>query len=235
VTGDARTLGSRFLRGAEVGDRYGVVLVAISVSYILLSTLERARWTRLLLVAVLGITLLLVLFASRVPRAFMRIAIAACLFSVVVVLIEALTDSNLFSGSTYLVFGLLILISPFVILNRIFRHPEVSMATLMGAICVYALLGIVFAEMYLMLNDLDTFFAQGPKPPGDFLYFSFVTMTTLGYGDLSPGSRAAKMVVSIEAIVGQLFIAILVARLVTSYVGRRRSAPSLPDSPDATD
>ena len=235
MTEEGRTLESRFLRGVEVGDRYGVVLVAISVTYILFSTIERARWSRLLLVAVLGITLLLVLFASRVPRVWMRVAVAACVFSFLVVLVEAVTDRDLFGGSTYLVFGLLILISPFVVLNRIFRHPEVSMATLMGAICVYALLGIVFAEIYLMLNDLDTFFAQGPRPPGDFLYFSFVTMTTLGYGDLSPGSRAAKMVVGVEAVVGQLFIAILIARLVTAYVGRRRSTPTLPENPDATD
>ena len=215
---------SRLGRGVEVGDRYGVVLVAISITYVLFSTIERARWSRLLLVAVLGITLLLALFASRVPRALMRIAVAATVFSFVVVLIEAVTDRDLFGGSTYLVFGLLVLVSPFAVLNRIFRHPEVSLATLMGAICVYMLLGILFAELYLMLNDLETFFAQGPKPPGDFLYFSFVTMTTLGYGDLSPGSRAAKMVVGVEAVVGQLFIAILIARLVTSYVGRRRSS-----------
>ena len=52
------------------------------------------------------------------------------------------------------------------------------MATILGAICVYLLIGIVFAEIYLLLNDLETFFAQGPRPPGDFLYFSFVTMTT---------------------------------------------------------
>lgn len=224
MTGDDEpSVASRLLRGAEFGDRYGVVLVAISITYLLFSTIERARWSRLLLLAVLGITLLLVLFASHVPRAFMRLAVVATVFSFVVVLFEAVTDRDLFGGSTYLVFGLLILVSPFVVLNRIFRHPEVSMATLMGAICVYMLLGIVFAELYLMLNDIDTFFAQGPRPAGDFLYFSFVTMTTLGYGDLTPGSRAAKTVVGLEAVVGQLFIAILIARLVTNYVGRRRN------------
>ncbi len=224
MTGDDEpSVASRLLRGAEFGDRYGVVLVAISATYLLFSTIERARWSRLLLLAVLGMTLLLVLFASHVPKAFMRVAVVATILSFLVVLFEAVTDRNLFGGSTYLVFGLLILVSPFVILNRIFRHPEVSMATLMGAICVYMLLGIVFAELYLMLDDIDTFFAQGPRPPGDFLYFSFVTMTTLGYGDLTPGSRAAKTVVGLEAVVGQLFIAILIARLVTNYVGRRRN------------
>jgi len=92
VTKDGRTLESRFLRGVEVGDRYGVVLVAIGVTYILFSTIERARWSRLLLLAVLGITLLLVLFASRVPRAWMRVAVAACVVSFLVVLVEAVTD-----------------------------------------------------------------------------------------------------------------------------------------------
>jgi voltage-gated potassium channel len=223
VTDETRSVEARFLRGVEFGDRYGIVLLAISITYVLLSTVERGRWTRLLMVGTLAVTLLLVLYASRVPGKAMRIALIASAFSFLLVLIESIGDSDLFGGSTYLIFGLLILVSPFVILNRIFRHPEVSLATLMGAICVYMLLGIVFAELYLLLDDIEVFFAQGERPPGDFLYFSFVTLTTVGYGDLSPGSRAAKTIVAYEAVVGQLFIAILIARLVTSYVGRRRS------------
>jgi voltage-gated potassium channel len=223
VTDEARSVEARFLRGIEFGDRYGIVLLAISLTYILLSTLERARWTRLLMVGTLAVTLLLVLHASRVPGKAMRIALGASVFSFLIVLIESIGNRDFFGGSTYLIFGLLILVSPFVILNRIVRHPEVSLATLLGAICVYMLLGIVFAELYLMLDEIDVFFAQGPRPPGDFLYFSFVTLTTVGYGDLTPGSRAAKTIVAYEAVVGQLFIAILIARLVTNYVGRRRT------------
>jgi hypothetical protein len=224
VSDEGRSFGARFLRGIEFGDRYGVVLLAITVTYVLLSTVERARWTRLLLVGVLAITLLLVLYASHVHWVAMRVALIASVVSFLLVLFESIANNNLFNGSTFLIFGSLILVSPFVILNRIFRHPEVSLATLLGAICVYMLIGIVFAELYLMLNEFDTFFAQGPRPPGDFLYFSFITMTTVGYGDFYPGSRAGKTVVAYEAVVGQLFIAILIARLVTNYVGRRRTS-----------
>lgn len=224
MTDEPRSFEARFLRSIQFGDRYGIVLLAITITYVLLSTVERARWTRLLLVGVLAVTLLLVLFASHVPRPAMRAALIASVVAFLLVLIESIGNNNLFSGSTFLIFGSLIFVSPFVILNRIFRHPEVSLATLLGAICVYLLIGIVFAELYLMLNEFDTFFAQGPRPPGDFLYFSFITLTTVGYGDFFPGSRAGKTVVAYEAIVGQLFIAILIARLVTNYVGRRRTS-----------
>ena len=218
------SLERRFWRGIEFGDRYGVVLVAIVTTYVLLSTLERARWTKLLFAAALAITMLLVLRASRVRPALMRVALIGCALAFVFVLIQSITDSDFFDGSISLILGLLVFVSPFVILNRIFRHPEVSVATIVGAICAYLLIGIVFAEVYLLLDDLDTFFAQGPRPSGDFLYFSFVTLTTLGYGDLTAGSRAAKTIVVYEAITGQLFLAILIARLVGSFAGRRRKA-----------
>jgi voltage-gated potassium channel Kch len=191
----------------------------------MLATVERARWNRIVLVVAFAATLLLVLHASHVHRTMMRVALAGVSLSVLVVVLESVTDRDLFGGSTFLVLGLLLFISPFVILQRIFRHPEVSLATILGAICVYLLIGLVFAEIYLMLDDIETFFAQGERPPGDFLYFSFVTLTTTGYGDLTPGSRAAKAIVVYEAIAGQLFLAILIARLVTSFVGRRRKDP----------
>lgn len=224
MTTEAGSLERRFWRGIEFGDRYGIVLVAIVTTYILLSTLDRTRWMRLLLAAALATTMLLVLYASRVHAVVVRVAVAGVTLALAFVLVQSITNSDLFSGSTSLIFGLLVLVSPFAILNRIFRHPEVSVATIVGAICAYLLIGIVFAELYLVLNDLDTFFAQGPRPPADFLYFSFVTLTTLGYGDLTAGSRAAKTVVVYEAVTGQLFLAILIARLVASFAGRRRKA-----------
>ena len=79
-----------------------------------------------------------------------------------------------------------------MILSRIMRHEVIGMETILGALCVYVLLGIAFAGIYAGINDFEPlgFFAQpGPKNNVDFLYFSFITQTTVGYGDLTPAHR----------------------------------------------
>ena len=102
----------------------------------------------------------------------------------------------------------------------------------MGALCVYVLLGIAFAGVYAGINDFERvgFFAQpGPKTNVDFLYFSFITQTTVGYGDLTPGTDAGRVIVTFEALIGQVFLVTLVARLVSMYgMTRRRSDPEQP-------
>ena len=75
------------------------------------------------------------------------------------------------------------------IISRIVRHQQVTAETLLGAICVYVLLGLVFAylDLAVQLVSGNSFFAQsGHHSAPDFVYYSFITMTTVGYGDLSP-------------------------------------------------
>jgi uncharacterized membrane protein len=103
----------------------------------------------------------------------------------------------------------------------------IGLETILGALCVYVLLGIAFAGIYAAINDVEKvgFFAQpGPKTNVDFLYFSFITQTTVGYGDLTPGTDFGRVIVTFEALIGQVFLVTLVARLVSMY-GRARRAP----------
>ena len=114
----------------------------------------------------------------------------------------------------------LVLIAPIVILNRIIRHETVGLETILGAICVYVLIAIAFAGIYGAVNDGEPngFFAQQIAPNNvDFLYFSFVTITTVGYGDLTAGTSTGRVLVTFEALIGQIFLVTLVARLVSMY------------------
>ena len=102
--------------------------------------------------------------------------------------VQAIFDRRTNDGTTFVMF-FLVIAAPIVILNRILRHRVIGRETILGAVCVYVLLGIVFAGIYGAINDIDggQFFAQRVVQSNvDFLYFSFVVLTTLGFGDLTP-------------------------------------------------
>ena len=113
-------------------------------------------------------------------------------------------------------------------LNQVVFGTAVNANRLIGAVCVYLLLGSIWALAYTLLNMLDpgSFAgfvpASGPGWNSEWLYFSFVTMTTLGYGDILPISATARALAYLQAVVGQFYIAVLVAGLVGAYIGNRQ-------------
>ena len=94
-----------------------------------------------------------------------------------------------------------------------------------GAIVLYLMLGVMWAFVYAMLNTLlPNAFTEGAgrtRGIADWVYFSFVTLTTVGYGDIVPIARAARSLAMLEALVGQLYPAIIIARLVSLQIETR--------------
>ncbi len=110
-------------------------------------------------------------------------------------------------------------ISLLVFLHRIFLERTVTADTIQGGIAIYFLSGLVWAFFYqmLLLFNSEAILLLNHHVPGEFsdlIYFSFVTITTLGYGDITPVSRMAKNLALLEAVWGQTYLAVLVARLV---------------------
>jgi voltage-gated potassium channel len=126
-----------------------------------------------------------------------------------------------------------------LMLNSLIYSRRVSPDTIIGGICVYLLIGLCFAMTFGLICDLEPgSIVEGEAPitramSGEFshatklLYYSFVTITTLGYGDITPRSELAQMLAVGEAIIGQLYLAIFVARLVALYVLGDRRHPRL--------
>jgi voltage-gated potassium channel Kch len=115
----------------------------------------------------------------------------------------------------------------FVVLVAVLRELRVTTDTVLGGICVYFLIGIIFALLYSLVIELDpdAILLQGAEISAALerggsvlLYYSFVTLTTLGYGDVIPQSNIARMLAGSEAVIGQLFIAVLIARLVGMHI-----------------
>jgi len=111
-----------------------------------------------------------------------------------------------------------------LITARVFRSGEINICRIYGAVAVYVLLGILWGEFYVIayLLDSSSFYfdpstQRGEPPISELIYFSFSTLTSLGLGDIVPVSPVARSMVTFEALVGQLYPAVLLARLVTLY------------------
>jgi hypothetical protein len=118
----------------------------------------------------------------------------------------------------------------FHILRSIFREQDVSKDTIAGAAAVYMLFALMWSFLYGVLDLVEpgSFAISAAQTLGErniFLYYSFVTITTLGYGDITPVTYIATSLAVLEAVVGQLFLVVLVAWLVGMYVSKKSKSP----------
>jgi len=139
-----------------------------------------------------------------------------------------LITSNWLDNEGFDLFYLLLLLSFFIFTafktaQQVLFTGHIDGNKIFGAICLYLLLGLIWAVLYTMLqiqlpNSFQTMSqsSQWYMLFPDFIYFSFVTMTTLGFGDISPSLPLARFLVYLEAVVGQFYLTILVASLVGS-------------------
>ena len=122
-----------------------------------------------------------------------------------------------------------LLIAIWCALKQVVVGTEISANRLIGAVCVYLLLGVIWAMAYTLLDVFAPGSFEGisrvddPGWQSEWLYFSFVTMTTLGYGDLLPLSATARALAYMQAVAGQFYIAVLVAGLVSAYISDRQN------------
>ena len=119
--------------------------------------------------------------------------------------------------------GLLLAYTATMILFHLFREDRITGDMIMGAICAYFLMGLVWAFLYSTLEFFQpgSFqMPQGTVNQGTFTYYSYVTLTTLGYGDITPISTPARSFALLEAMMGQLYLAVLIARLVGIHIAQ---------------
>ena len=220
-------------------DRYVLVFALIMVSIALNAFLG----DRIFGVAIVGIALVLTMAVTLVTSESRRLtAWVAAAFGVVTLLaaiLVAVAGVTLLARFAYKA-GLLgiTLVLGFVIGRRIVRHPVINLNTLAGAASIYLLFGLFFALAYSFLGGAlsviwhtaatpaGAFFASArPTTPSDFLYFSYVTLTTVGYGDLTASTEFGRMLSVTEALLGQLYLVTVVAVLVSNMGHHRGDTP----------
>jgi hypothetical protein len=116
-----------------------------------------------------------------------------------------------------------------IIMSHLFRTEEVTTDAILGVACAYFLIGLAWALIYFVLESLSPGSFSFSRPHEDmkldvFIYYSFVTMTTLGFGDITPISNPARSLTVLEAVLGQLFVAITISILVGSYLSRGKGS-----------
>ncbi len=206
----------------RVLDSYGMLLALLLANFMLLELVDDPRWGAVGSTILAAAALIVAISDPDVGEGLKRwhwVAVAVCLALAPLVLF---INSAEIIGLTYLLpAGLLVTATLPVTLSRVLQHRRVTRETILGAICAYVLIGLLFAFFYLAVSDLrdGPFFAQpGPHPESEYLYYSFVTLTTLGFGDLSPAVGLPQALTVFEALVGSIFLVVLVARLVTLWV-----------------
>jgi hypothetical protein len=181
-------------------------------------------------------------FASSTRRAHIFVALLLGVPAVLCDIIHFFVPRPLLAEAGHAFGGALIVFTLVLMMNHLFTARKVTVNTICASLCAYLLIGVLWSLIYSVLCSLD---------PGSFeyamadeitgidtrlrfadrqavyaLYYSFVTLTTLGYGDVLPTSAPARMLATLEAVIGQIFIAVLVARLVGMHVAQYQPDPA---------
>jgi len=220
-------LGPGFQRSPRFADSFGLVLVLLIVSYFVSAVAGNHPYGRVVMLLVLATTTWLALRASQVERHLLRVAVAlipvVTLVGIVLVWVGSEKMAEIVTGSLTV---LLVVVAPVAIVKRLATHPLINLNTFYGAVCVYLLIAMFFATAFALISAIShqPFFAQMQTArPIDYLYFSFTTITTVGYGDLTAAGGVGRMTAVLEAVFGQLYLITVVA-LVVQNLGQERRA-----------
>jgi hypothetical protein len=215
-----------FLRRND-DEEHTFLLMLVTLSSLIIITPFFDEFTKIGYIMDIFFTAVLIFGVFSVTYRKYAVTIALCLVIPVLIIswsskVVDMPGALLFSDFLAVLFFLFLILA---ILSHIFRQDEVTREVIYGSIVVYMLIGVMWAFIYKIMVTMH---------PGSFnipdfadsdtrsamLYYSFTTLTTLGYGDMTPLTGPTKSLAIMEAITGQMFIAVLIARLVGTYISQ---------------
>ena len=211
---------------------FRAVLVLLLATFVVMAAGPSDAWARVLTVTIQSLTLLCALLAARTGRRLFRIAAGVTVIAIVSSIVSVIASSSTVPTGVY--FGLNVLLvgaAPVAIAAALYRRAIIDIHTVLGAICIYVLLGMMFAFLYAAVSELaaDPFFAQTAHATlPNILYFSFITQTTVGYGDFTAAADLGRTLAALEALIGQLYLVTVLALLVGRMVSSRGVTPAPP-------
>ncbi|HYK26701.1 MAG TPA: potassium channel family protein [Streptosporangiaceae bacterium] len=198
---------------------YALVLLLVVATYVISVSLTESRAAPI----VLTVQLATVWFALRIAearRVIRRLAdIVLCVAAVVAIGGYFLHKEGGELGGIFIASCVLYLIAPFAVVRHLIFRRAVDRETLIGAITAYLLIGMFFAFAYKAASELGSVPFYGSAGGGTLsqdLFFSFVTMTTVGYGNLVPAANPGQTLAIAEAVTGQLFLIVAVGKVISS-------------------
>ena len=218
-------LGMRIAR-KRASRSFGTVLALIVVSLVFSASASDGEWTTSVLLVLGSLTLVAALWTSGLARADSRLSLSLLSVALAVAILAPIVSGSTVLGISAILTGLVLLGTVGVIARTLAVEPEINLQTVLGAICIYVLLGMVFLFLYgaVALLGSGPFFAQGTDGTRALrLYFSYVTIATLGYGDYTPKTNLGHMLAILEALLGQLYLVTVLALLVSRVRIRKDS------------
>jgi hypothetical protein len=208
--------------------RYGFLLAAM-IAELTLGPLIVMGTNSVVIVRVIGGVVLLAALVVAGSRGVPVILFTAALVSHVVSSFSPRTDLAAAAEAARLVFLCYVLL---IVVRHVVRHRVITFDTVAGAACAYMLIGWVWGELFMLVERwrpgsfvIPSSWVTGPG--GDMraalMYFSFATLTTVGYGDIHPSNPASGVLCASEALIGQLYLAIMIARMVGLQISQRNA------------
>jgi hypothetical protein len=206
--------------------RFAILLAALILDLLLSPFIENSTLGRLFFNVLTTVVLISALYTVSSGKRTSRIAFVLWTIAIVGLWLDYLTPQ--FSMLTHAPILALFFIAytAYRILVYVLRQDEVTSEIIYAALSVYLMIGLVWAMLHFGLESIQPGSYNGLNKGGGyagglgsaFNYYSFVTLTTLGYGDVTPVSAAARSLSYVEALMGQLFLAVLIARLVGLHI-----------------
>lgn len=207
--------------------RYSEVLALILLSLAVQLAAPDGDVARLIAIVLQGVTLFAAVYVSRAHRWVIRLTAVASTVLVLGGATAILGSNELGEDSGRAVTLLLVALAPPAIALGLVRNSRqegrITVQTMFGVLCLYLLIGLFFGMCFATIETIsnDEFFTSGAAQTSDFLYFSFATLTTVGYGDLIAATNLGRSLAITEALMGQIYLVTVVALI----VGNIRTAP----------
>lgn len=212
---------SMHVRGAGRYEVLLILLVSVLVLAPFLSTVLEP-----VIVALLGGVLVYALWTSLADTTLVWVALGLSLACVATSLIAPIWAHS--SRIAYALVSILLCVAAIASITiHLTRRRTATSATLAGAVAIYLLAGLAFADLYMVIAEISgvPFFAQTASPSSvAYLYYSFTTLTTVGFGDFTAGTDLGRMLAVVEALVGQLYLVTVVAVIVATHRPRTTAA-----------
>ena len=215
----SRQRGERWSRfAARVAEAFGLVLLLAIAIYALGSLLSYSGWSGVVLAGATSTCVIVALVSAEASRGLLRPVSALALAAFGLAVAGAVTSAKPPAGTAALILAVLLALAAAEVLGAALREREVGIKTILGAISVYVILGILFTFVYAAIERFQaSAFFGSPTQTGDFVFFSFTTLTTTGYGNLIPASHVGRMTAGLEMLIGQIYLVTLIAGLVSLW------------------
>ena len=208
---------------------YGLVLLLAIASIALQMSLPNGDASRFVTIVLQAATLVAAVRVSGMLRSPLRVASVVAGAAVIAATITWVVRGDIPAGPAAIVNGLLVIAAPLAIARGLMvdlrERSDVSASTLMGVLAIYLLAGMFFSFVYGLIGAIDSsslFSQSATLDRQNELYFSFVTLCTVGYGDLTPASGVARSFAVAEMLIGQIYLVTVVSLIVSNLPARRR-------------